>query len=174
MPAVLHSASLGLTWPRKREKCCKCAHPVPGSLVKPVRALSCLHLTGERLVGGIHLPPRTRAADGEQQLLRDGESRRPVAFGGDQAPGGPARPCGLPGDALGLPWPCFPHPRPHTPVREPRTCRPQHRGPWRSFCISNDIQGRPPSCCRGIWIAEMVSGLLTQQTFPSVFLTEPE
>lgn len=28
---------------------------------------------GERLVGGVHLPARTGAADGEQQLLRHGE-----------------------------------------------------------------------------------------------------
>ena len=50
-------------------------------------------------MGGIHLPPRTRAADGQQQLLCDGKSRGLTASGGDQAPG-------WPGPALKAAWGC--------------------------------------------------------------------
>ena len=51
----------------------------PGSVLLSLAVgVSCVPLTGERLVGRVHLPPRTRTPDGEQQLLRHGESRSPT------------------------------------------------------------------------------------------------
>ena len=110
-------------------------------------------------MGGVHLPPRTRAADGEQQLLRDGESR--AVSDGDHAPGwrlpGPVGCLGTLWVSPGSSWPCRPRPRPHAPSREPRTCFAHWRAPWMSFWSYQVAQGHPPSCCREIRIVQVLS-----------------